>query len=216
MQLTERTVRKYIMMQRSTNGRQRILEAAEALFTEQGFNAVSIRDIAERCEVTNAALYYHFPSKDALFEEVLEQHAQRLNVRMRAAVREKGTYRDKVKVMLLEYAKMTKDRRPPFHLLHRENNGMGKVGKIDCFRRIFHTMILPIEELIAEAIKAGDLKELPEGFSSAAILIGMVNGQTQFSHACGKKSIGIRDLDYVVDIFWEGLGAEDDERRDKF
>jgi len=217
MELTERTVRNHIMVQRSTkNGRQRILEAAEVLFTEQGFNAVSIRDIAERCEVTNAALYYHFPSKAALFEEVLEQHAQRLDERMRAAFHEKGTYRDRVKVMLLEYAKITKDRRPPFHLLRRDISGMDKVANIDCFRRIFHTMILPIEELIAEAIKAGDLKELPEGFSSAAILIGMVNGQIQFSHACGKKSIGIRDLDYVVDIFWEGLGAEDDERRDKF
>ena len=109
MELTERTVRNNIMVQRSTkNGRRRILEAAETLFTEQGFNAVSIRDIAERCEVTNAALYYHFPSKAALFEEVLEQHAQRLDERMRAAVHEKGTYRDRVKVMLLEYAKITR------------------------------------------------------------------------------------------------------------
>jgi len=96
MELTERTVRNNIMVQRSTkNGRRRILDAAETLFTEQGFNAVSIRDIAEHCEVTNAALYYHFPSKAALFEEVLEQHAQRLDERMRAAVHEEGTYRDK-------------------------------------------------------------------------------------------------------------------------
>ncbi|MCJ7658071.1 MAG: TetR/AcrR family transcriptional regulator [Anaerolineales bacterium] len=217
MELTERTVRNNIMVQRSTkNGRRRILEAAETLFTEQGFNAVSIRDIAERCEVTNAALYYHFPSKAALYEEVLEQHAQRLDDRMRAAVHKEGTYRDRLKVMLLEYAKITKGRRPPFHLLRRDINGIDKVAKIDCFRRIFHAMILPIEELLAEAIKAGDLKQLPEGFSSAAILIGMGNGQIQFSHACGKKSIGIRELDYVVDIFWEGLGVEDNERRDKY
>ena len=75
-------------------------------------------------------------------------------------------------------------------------------------------MILPIEELLSEAIVAGDLKVLPEGFSSAAILVGMVNGQIQFSHACGKKGIGIQELDYIVDIFWEGLGAETIERSD--
>lgn len=191
------------------NGRRRILEVAEKLFTEQGFNAVSIRDIARRCEVTNAALYYHFPSKAELFEEVLEHHAKRLDDRMRAAVCEEGTYRDAVKAMLLEYAKITKDRRPPFHLLRRDIGGKDKIAKIDYFRRIFHAMILPIEELLSEAIKAGDLKDLPEGFSAAAILVGMVNGQIQFSHACGKNGIGIQELDYIVDIFWEGLGAED-------
>ena len=124
------------MGQRSSkNGRQRILEAAEKLFTEQGFNAVSIRDIAERCEVTNAALYYHFQSKAALFEEVLEHHAKRLDGRMRAAVHEVGTsFRDNVKAMLLVYAQITKDRRPPFHLLRRDIDGMDKVAKIDYFR----------------------------------------------------------------------------------
>ena len=204
------------MGQRSSkNGRQRILEAAEKLFTEQGFNAVSIRDIAERCEVTNAALYYHFQSKAALFEEVLEHHAKRLDGRMRAAVHEEGTsFRDNVKAMLLVYAQITKDRRPPFHLLRRDIDGMDKVAEIDYFRRIFRAMILPIEELLSEAIVAGDLKVLPEGFSSAAILIGMVNGQIQFSHACGKKGIGIQELDYIVDIFWEGLGAETIEKSD--
>jgi len=158
------------------NGRRRILEVAEKLFTEQGFNAVSIRDIAKRCEVTNAGLYYHFSSKAALFEEVLEQHAKRLDDRMRAAVCEEGTYRDAVKAMLMEYAQIANDRRPPFHLLRRDIDGMKNVAKIDHFRQIFHAMILPIEELLSKAIKAGDLKELPEGFSAAALLVGMVNG----------------------------------------
>ena len=44
--------------------RQRILDVALDLFTEQGYDGTSLRQIAERLGVTKAALYYHFESKD--------------------------------------------------------------------------------------------------------------------------------------------------------
>jgi AcrR family transcriptional regulator len=44
--------------------RQRILDTALDLFTKQGFDGTSLREIAEKLGVTKAALYYHFASKD--------------------------------------------------------------------------------------------------------------------------------------------------------
>ncbi|OLE22287.1 MAG: TetR family transcriptional regulator [Actinobacteria bacterium 13_1_20CM_3_71_11] len=44
--------------------RSRIQEVALELFTEQGYEATSLREIAERLGVTKAALYYHFKTKD--------------------------------------------------------------------------------------------------------------------------------------------------------
>jgi AcrR family transcriptional regulator len=44
--------------------RQRILDVALGLFTEQGYDGTSLRQIAEKLGVTKAALYYHFESKD--------------------------------------------------------------------------------------------------------------------------------------------------------
>ena len=49
---------------RQADTRQRILDVALDLFTEQGFDGTSLREIAERLSVTKAALYYHFESKD--------------------------------------------------------------------------------------------------------------------------------------------------------
>jgi len=43
--------------------RQRILDVASELFVERGYDATSLREIAERLGVTKAALYYHFASK---------------------------------------------------------------------------------------------------------------------------------------------------------
>jgi AcrR family transcriptional regulator len=55
--------------------RQKILDAAYALFIEQGFAATSMRQIAERAGLALSSIYNHFPSKDVLFEVViLERH----------------------------------------------------------------------------------------------------------------------------------------------
>jgi len=51
----------------------RILVAAESLFAERGFAGTAIRDIAARSGLNGASLYNHFPSKQALYEAVLER-----------------------------------------------------------------------------------------------------------------------------------------------
>ena len=63
-------------MARQQGTRERILDVALELFTEEGYDRASLREIAERLGVTKAALYYHFPSKaDILFALHLRMHA---------------------------------------------------------------------------------------------------------------------------------------------
>ncbi len=51
--------------------RDQILDAAAALFVENGFSATSTRAIAERVGIRQASLYYHFAGKDDLLVELL-------------------------------------------------------------------------------------------------------------------------------------------------
>jgi AcrR family transcriptional regulator len=48
----------------------RILAAAVDLFARHGYAGTSIRELADRLGMTKAALYYHFPSKEALLDEL--------------------------------------------------------------------------------------------------------------------------------------------------
>src|SRR5438067_13790841 len=54
--------------------RSRIQEVALELFTEKGYDQTSLREIAEKLEVTKAALYYHFKTKEdiviSLFQDL--------------------------------------------------------------------------------------------------------------------------------------------------
>jgi AcrR family transcriptional regulator len=60
----------------ASSTRERILDIALELFTEQGYDKTSLRDIAERLGTTKAALYYHFERKeDILLELHLRLHA---------------------------------------------------------------------------------------------------------------------------------------------
>lgn len=51
--------------------RKRIIEAAGQLFSEHGFNGVTVRQIVKKADSHLSALNYHFRSKDALYREVL-------------------------------------------------------------------------------------------------------------------------------------------------
>ncbi|MFI5983799.1 TetR/AcrR family transcriptional regulator [Streptomyces sp. NPDC051555] len=51
--------------------RERILDAAEELFSREGIKAVGVQAIADRAATTKMALYRHFETKDALVEEWL-------------------------------------------------------------------------------------------------------------------------------------------------
>ena len=56
--------------------RERILDVAQDLFTQHGYDKTSLRDIADRLGITKAALYYYFERKeDILLELHLRLHA---------------------------------------------------------------------------------------------------------------------------------------------
>lgn len=59
--------------------RERILEAAEQLFAENGFAATSIRAITAKAGVNLAALNYHFGSKDGLIDSIFKRRIGSLN-----------------------------------------------------------------------------------------------------------------------------------------
>ena len=69
--------------------RERVLLSAERLFSERGYAAVTLRDIADELGIRQASLYYHAPGgKEELFVQVTERGLERHRQGLEAAIAE--------------------------------------------------------------------------------------------------------------------------------
>ncbi|MEV6342905.1 helix-turn-helix domain-containing protein [Actinoplanes sp. NPDC051851] len=72
--------------------RAEIVDAALTVFAEKGFRRLSLRQIAEELGTSHVSLRYHFGTKDALLEAVLEHREERDRPWRERVLREKGLF----------------------------------------------------------------------------------------------------------------------------
>ncbi len=79
------------LQENQSEARERVLQAAETLFHQRGYQAVTMRDLAEALDMRQASLYYHAPQgKEQLFVEVTERGLARHQQGLRQAIRQAG------------------------------------------------------------------------------------------------------------------------------
>jgi AcrR family transcriptional regulator len=93
---------------KSEETRARILNAALSSFREQGFEATTMRDIAEKAGVATGAAYYYFPSKDAIVMDFYRRSCAEMQPKIEAAMKNatglEGRLRELIRVKLTHFA----------------------------------------------------------------------------------------------------------------
>ena len=98
--------------------RQQLFEVARERFAEQGFHATSMDEIAEAAGVTKPVLYQHFPSKRALYVELLEETGRQLLEHARRSDRRRpGSLRERVELGFRAYFRFAVGNRSAFLFL---------------------------------------------------------------------------------------------------
>ncbi|MEZ5784980.1 MAG: TetR/AcrR family transcriptional regulator [Xanthobacteraceae bacterium] len=80
---------------RRGNTREALLEAAERLFSQRGYSAVSLREIASEAQANVGSLTYHFQSKIGLLRAVYTRHCEPMNRRRMELLGEAQRIRDR-------------------------------------------------------------------------------------------------------------------------
>ena len=78
--------------------KQKILEVSLDLFSQEGFSAVSIRDICAQVKIKESSVYYHFKNKQAIFDELIcrfEQVATDMMTQLEQAFAEQPCFIEK-------------------------------------------------------------------------------------------------------------------------
>jgi AcrR family transcriptional regulator len=86
--------------------RDRIVEVARAFFRAKGFDAVSMDEVAKGAEVGPGTLYRHFPTKESLYDAVLEAWADKVNAAADRALTLDAPAREQLLTWLTDYAAM--------------------------------------------------------------------------------------------------------------
>ena len=74
--------------------RLRILEASVELFSKKGYDAVGVQEIANECQLTKPALYYHFNSKAGILEGIMERFIEPLVEKLKISARYDGNFEE--------------------------------------------------------------------------------------------------------------------------
>ena len=120
-------------MSEAGNTRQRIQQVAVELFTEQGYDATSLRQIAERLGLTKAALYYHFRTKEDIAVSFFEDYGHAVE-----DLTEWGESRpnsiDTKRELLARYADLLVAHMPAMRFMHENRPALRKFNKEQLFQ----------------------------------------------------------------------------------
>ena len=64
--------------ERSAKRRERILDAAFSVFSQRGYRQAGVDEVGRQAETSKGGVYFHFPTKEKLFLELLRTTADRL------------------------------------------------------------------------------------------------------------------------------------------
>jgi AcrR family transcriptional regulator len=85
---------------KSEETRARILNAALASFRVRGFDAATMRDIAEEAGVATGAAYYYFPSKEAIVLDFYRRSCDEMQSSIDEALQDSGGLEDRLRAVI--------------------------------------------------------------------------------------------------------------------
>ncbi|MFM8238307.1 MAG: TetR/AcrR family transcriptional regulator [Actinomycetota bacterium] len=193
--------------------RSQLLAVARERFATQGFHATSMDDIAEAAGVTKPVVYQHFPSKHALYAELLTDTSRRLLTTLEAATRGAGTGRTRVEEGFRAYFRFAAEDRSSFLLLLGADNR----AEPDFARIVDGT-------LDACAAAVSTLIDLPASAEQRLVLahalVGMAEAATRSVLHAGDRTPDPDDLAaWIAELAWFGLrgvrpgGIDERDRR---
>ena len=178
--------------------RSQLLLVAVEVFGEQGFHATSMDEVAEAAGVTKPVLYQHFPSKRALYRELLDDVDAQLVARLVTATSGAASGRERVQEGFAAYFRFVAENRAGFRLLFGAS-----VRNDPEFAVVAERAIDQIAALIADLIEI----EAPAGHRRvlAHAIVGMAEATSRRLTNDDAEDDPDRLAGWLAEMAWFGL-----------
>jgi AcrR family transcriptional regulator len=129
--------------------RARIQRVSLELFAEQGYDKTSLREIAERLDVTKAALYYHFKSKEDIVRSLVEDYFGQIDALIAWAKTQPRTTASRHEI-LSRYVRIVADGSDVFRMLHHNQAAVNSLAAAKERGDVFRERMTSLVEAITE------------------------------------------------------------------
>ena len=132
-----------------------IIETAEALFADRGYDGISVRDIADEAGVNVAMISYYFGSKEKLMEAIFELRLGNMQMRVETLIKDDSmTPLQKMNLLIDEHI----DRVMHKQCFHKVMYTVQLTNKNPAILKAANALKLRSAKLVAELIKEGQKK----------------------------------------------------------
>ena len=139
--------------------KENIKKAALQVFIKYGYYKTTMDDIAEGVGIKKNSLYYYFPNKESLFEEIVREQSQKMFEHVGKTVAESATIEEKIRSFFNEFnchgRKKKKDLTVPIEK-------MIEFGQVidEYFFEYFNIVRQMLKNILDEGCKSGELKKI--------------------------------------------------------
>lgn len=137
--------------------KRKIFEASMKLFAEKGYENTSIEEITATVGVAKGTLYYHFTSKEEIFDFLVQEGIKLLQNSVDIKISKYDSYVDKIKAIVLIQIKIVKKYEDIITILLSQFYGNEKRNQ-RCKEYIYQ-YIDKIEDIVTKGMQNGQIKQ---------------------------------------------------------
>lgn len=132
-----------------------ILQVAEKLFSEQGFDGTSVRDIAKAANINIAMISYYFGSKEKLLEALIINRISDLRLEMENLFKENLSPFEKIDRLIELYITRINKNCRMYHIIHFEITSKKRDINYESFNEVKKSNLESLKKIIVEGQEKG-------------------------------------------------------------
>lgn len=179
-----------------------LLSAARTVFSEKGFHAATIDDIARVAGVAKGTVYLYFKSKNEIYLGALRDGIELLNQEMRNEASVPGTAADRLRRLLTAKIAFFDKHCDFFQIVQSEFGRVEKTMK-EC-RDLYFEQARIIEKVLQDGIKEGALQHI--NTKKAAFAVTDLTRGIAIQRLLGWSRTRLSDeVEFIFSIVWKGI-----------
>jgi len=181
---------------------QQLLDVAERLFVDRGYDRTSIEDVARAAGITRPVVYHHHGSKEGLYAACVRRARDRLGQEMVAALRGVSEPRERLRVAGVTFFSML-ERDPQRWIVLFGGSGAPLTGEVgERLTELRFEMVARLADVLELAARPGVARERVEAAAHAIGGIGEQLGRWWLENPKIPRS---RVVEHYTELIWNGV-----------